>query len=136
MLLLRRHRRSLICQLRTYSCLNRLRSTHWIIIIIFLLRFLRTSSLIYGSSEITNSMCRKQRFFCEFFAESNYNNLIVSLGLGTLATTEVLLRIWVQLMKDHMREFNYLADMAYIESSLVNSANGVQISITGNKAYN
>jgi len=60
---------------------------------------------------------------------------IFSLGLGTLPTTEALFRIWILLLKDHMREFNYLADMAYIEASQLNSSNGVQISITGKKYF-
>jgi hypothetical protein len=38
------------------------------------------------------------------------------MGIGISAETEILLRIWVLLLKDAMREFNYLADMAYIES--------------------
>lgn len=53
------------------------------------------------------------------------------MGVGFSAQTEILLRIWVLLLKDAMREFNYLADMAYIESSLVNAVNGLQITING-----
>ena len=54
------------------------------------------------------------------------------MGIGTSASSETLLRIWVLLLKDAMREFNYLADMAYIESSMINAVNGVQVTITGN----
>lgn len=53
------------------------------------------------------------------------------LGYGRVPLTEVLAKLWHTLMRNHMREFNYLAEMAYIDPSIQLANNGVEISITG-----
>ncbi|CAD8060302.1 unnamed protein product [Paramecium sonneborni] len=55
----------------------------------------------------------------------------VETGYGKLSKTEAIAKIWQALLKNHVREFNYLAEMAKIDASLQLAANGLEISISG-----
>ncbi|CAD8058440.1 unnamed protein product [Paramecium sonneborni] len=55
----------------------------------------------------------------------------VEVGYGKLSKTEAIAKIWQALLKNHVREFNYLAEMAKIDASLQLAANGLEISING-----
>ncbi|KAM3142497.1 hypothetical protein pb186bvf_005399 [Paramecium bursaria] len=52
-------------------------------------------------------------------------------GYGTLEDTDVLGKLWKEFIKNHMRELNYQAETAQIESSFEMANNGIEISISG-----
>lgn len=52
-------------------------------------------------------------------------------SFGLSAKTDVIMRVWHQLLENHTRELNYLAEMAYIKSSINQVHNGIQISVSG-----
>ncbi|CAK67395.1 unnamed protein product (macronuclear) [Paramecium tetraurelia] len=55
----------------------------------------------------------------------------IETGYGKLAKTEAIAKIWLALLKNHVREFNYLAEMAKIDATLQLAANGLEFSISG-----
>lgn len=42
----------------------------------------------------------------------------IELGYGKSSKTEIISKLWLALLKNHVREFNYLAEMAKIDSSI------------------
>jgi secreted Zn-dependent insulinase-like peptidase len=53
------------------------------------------------------------------------------MGYGRLDETEVLARLWRQLLDVHLRELMYLADEASIHPYIELAPNGITLSISG-----
>ena len=55
----------------------------------------------------------------------------ISNGFGTQPEAEVLAKLWMEVLNDHIRELSYLADMAYVKPNVSLVPNGIDISVSG-----